>query len=153
MPDRASELRLVEAAKEHFDNIPAPQIDDPEDRDSLMYQYSVARDAVAFFTKQRDKLLKALLADDDIAEEVEHLVKYVQESDQGTEKLLETGEWYNLHLKISSPPQQFTKAALPDALQDIFDASPADVRKVMERCTQPGTPRKTFTIAQKEHIG
>lgn len=152
MADRASELRLVEAAKEHFDNIPAPEIEDPHDRDSLMYQYSVARDAVSFFTKQRDKLLKELLDSDDLLEEVNHLVEYVEESDMGTEKLLETGDYYNLHLKLSAPPKQFKKEKLPEVLQLVFNAAPSDVRQVMKKCETKGTPRKTFTIAQKEHM-
>lgn len=153
MPDRASELRLVEAAKEHFDNIPAPEISDPDDFDSLLYQYSIARDAVSFFTKQRDKLLKQILADDDIASEVAHLIEHVKDADDGMESLIETGEWYNLHLKLSSPPRMFSKSALPAVLQEVFGATPAQIRKVMDMCTTRSEPRKTFTVAQKEHIG
>lgn len=153
MPDRATELRLVQAAKEHFDNIPAPEIDDPEDRDALMYQYSIARDAVSFFTKQRDKLLKQLLSDDDVADEVDHLIEIAYEQDEGLERLIEPGDWYNLHLKLTAPPRSFNKAKVPAALSEIFDASPADIREFMQQCTEKSAPRKTFTVAQKEHIG
>lgn len=156
MSGKHSETALVLAARQHFDNFPAPEDDSPDaisERDSLMYQYSIARESVAYFTKQRDKLLKQLQDSDEVASEIASTLEYVTRNDMGTEKMLESASLYNLFVKVSAPPQTFDKNLLHDALRDVFKADPHQVRDVMNKCTKLGTPRKTFTVHPKEHMG
>lgn len=149
MGNPETQLRLVNAAEEHFDAHKQPPEHDASEQDALMYQYMVARDAALFFDKQRKKLLEQLTEAHEST--IDDAIDAVKASDQGVDGvMIETGDMYTLYMKASAPPRQFQKSQLPYAIKrHIPDATPETIKLIANDCIQAGTPRKTFEVFPK----
>ena len=144
-----TQLALITAAEQHFVH-PTPPEHDADERDSLMYQYQVARDAALFFDKARKKLLEELIEAHE--SEIDEALAIVVKSGDGIPSMLvESGDIFNLHLKISAPPRTFDKSRLAQALNNK-GLSPVQIKEVVNECTVAGTPRKTFEVHAKSRI-
>lgn len=147
MNKQQTALQLVEAAEQHFTHAQPPE-HDANPLDNRMYQYKVARDAALFFDKQRKLLLEELT--DGQEEAIGEVLDYVVDNNCGAERALSQGDMYYLHLKVSAPPKSFSKAELPAAIREVLpDATPQQIRQIVDLCTISGTPRKTFEVISR----
>lgn len=151
MSKAQTQLLLVEAAVKHFDN-PEPPEHDASPRDQLMFKYANARDAALFFDKERKRLLDELMEPNEA--EIEEAVQVTVDTCEGQKGvLLESGEMYNLYMNLSAPPKQFKQDFLPAAIKRHFpDATPEQVKLVINDCKKHGTPRKTIEVHAKHRI-
>lgn len=137
-----TKLILVDSATKHFGDEVAIELSDQE---QTLYKYKVARDAALFFDKERKKLLDDLTKPftNRIAEDIATIIK----NDSGMEYTITDNDVYNLHVKMSAPPNEFQKDKLHEAIKRTFpEATPMDLQDVINICMGKGTPRKTFTV-------
>lgn len=144
----SNKLQRSLAAIGRKNGLAAPASQDPADK--LLHEYAVDTIAEAFFKKQREKSLKAVLAyDDRVPDGVESVVKLTKKHDQGSSVRLIGAQHYELFLDTKRGANRFDKDLLTTALRKR-GWSAADVEALVTECTKTAEPQKSFRAVEKE---